>query len=194
MKYRNGIIRSVMKLPKKVYLAAAVLLFMGGAGTAVALYPESEPKKVVVEQVASQEPQEQPEQATEPVESPPAVVETVVEEEAPVDQPKTVNELKAMATVWVNDNNKCDTFPDGGAGCPAKQGTCFDWAIEMRYGWANVDETFVNNKLAELHGAYTGMCAALNMLKSSTGHIYDATYAPLNLPADFANYPPGFRN
>lgn len=42
-----------MKLPKRIYVVAAVLLFMGGAGTVLALQSNSTPKEVTIKQVAA---------------------------------------------------------------------------------------------------------------------------------------------
>lgn len=87
MRDRSVIINRIMKVPKKFYLAVALLIFAGGAGTALAMQPAPEkPKTVEVQQVAAVEPVEE---STEPVESTPAVVEqqTIVEEEPPVEPP-----------------------------------------------------------------------------------------------------------
>lgn len=59
MRDRSVIIRHVMKVPKKLYLAVALLIFAGGATTALAMQPAPEkPKTVEVQQVAAIEAQE----------------------------------------------------------------------------------------------------------------------------------------
>ena len=84
-----------MNLPKKLILLPTIaLIFVGGGVAAYALKPEVEPKRVEVQQVAAVEPQE----VTEPVESPPAVVE---EQEPVPEPPKTPDEIEAEAQAKV---------------------------------------------------------------------------------------------
>jgi len=74
-----------LRLPKKVYVAAAIVLFAAGGVTTYALIPESEPARVEVQQVASTQPEQEPlpvQEQTAPVEEPvaepePEPVETV---------------------------------------------------------------------------------------------------------------------
>jgi len=182
-----------MNLPKKLILLPTIaLIFVGGSVAAYALKPEVGPKRVEVQQVAAVEPVEAQAPA---VESPPAVVEQVAQEPAP-EPPKTADELKALSAAWITDNNKCGMYSEYDPKCPSEQANCFNLAIQMRYGWgsSSITEQFITSKLSELHDAYIGMCPALDLLKSRTGHALDNTYDTLDLPVDFANYPPGFRD
>lgn len=154
-----------MKLPKKVYLVAAILLFAAGGGTVYALQPEPATQKEDTVQLtnAITEP-EAPIQQEVAVEQPiaPAPAPQAVE---PEPQPKTVAELKSMATNWILQTNKCGVYTEYHPDCPPTQAKCFIEGIQLAYGWDTVDETFIMNKLQTLHDKYTGMCPGLGELK-----------------------------
>lgn len=150
MKHRNGIIRSVMKVPKKLYLAVAILIFIGGASTALALQPEAKPKKVEVQQVASTKPVEEIVPPVEVAQSPPAVVaQPVVQEEEPQEttQEKIKREVEALAvSIGLNDEAKW------GKSLVSAQSFCMDRRITQGSGyddnssWQALLDVYMNGK------------------------------------------------
>jgi len=168
-----------MNLPKKLILLPTIaLIFVGGSVAAYALKPEVGPKRVEVQQVAAVEPAEI--QAA-PVESPPAIVEPVEQEPAP-KPPKTVGELQAYARQVVLDDGQNET-----------QASCFEVAMDKRYGWGNATEESISSKFSELDDIYVGMCPALGRLFELVGGTQKA-YDPDFVFPDTMTFPPGFRN
>ena len=108
MKQRNGIINHIMRVPKKLYVAAALLLFAGGAGTVLALQPEEKPKQAIVQQVASVEPQEQ--EQTTPAETTPAVEQTQTNTPAPQEEspPSVTNPFQQGFSAWHVFNRRAE--------------------------------------------------------------------------------------
>lgn len=88
--------KGFMKIPKKVYLVAAVLLFMGGAGTVLALQPNTPPKEVTVKQVAASTPV-QAAPVTQPTQTAVAPTPAPAVAVAPVPPAPTPEQIKADA-------------------------------------------------------------------------------------------------
>lgn len=140
-----------MKLPKKIYVIAAVALFIAGGGTALALLPDQKPQEIAIKQVAA---------VTEPVVQPQAQT-AIIQESAPqpVVTPEptptpTHEEIKAAARQKLTNMGDNDTQAD-----------CFERAIETRYGWANMTTETAEAKITELKQIYVGMCPAYDMYK-----------------------------
>lgn len=149
-----------MKLPKKVYLITALLLFIGGGGTVLALQPEDTPKKVEVQQVSTVKADEEPkitetvnEETPAPQPIPPAPISS------PAPQPKSIEQLQEVARITVMNKNKCASeFPE----CPQSQANCYVQLLEFRYGWSNVTEEIISSKANQLYDTYVNMCPALD--------------------------------
>lgn len=81
-----------MKPPNRIYIVAAVLLFMGGAGTVLALQPDPQHKEVTIKQVAAVSKPIVQADATTPVDNtitPPAQQTVATTDTTPVpEQPK----------------------------------------------------------------------------------------------------------
>lgn len=126
--------KQTMKTPKRIYLAIALLLFVGGAGTALALSSSPTPKKVGVTQTAAARPVVE---ATNTE----AVTEPTVTKTAPVvtPDPKPTPEenrekLHRLVTSTAQSRGLSDKLVD-------VQWSCIDKVVSNEYnpGYADYD-------------------------------------------------------
>jgi len=105
MSSRNGIISSIMKVPLRIKLGVAALIFVAGVGTAVVAMPEPAPKKIAVEQTSTVSPEPVvASESTEVAAETPAPVQTPVASPAPVpEQPKYGKSLDGFGSYKVFD-------------------------------------------------------------------------------------------
>lgn len=109
-----------MKIPKRIYIAAAVLLFVGGAGTGAALVLNSGPGTKKVEVVSSVEPQEE---QTPVVETQPVVVQPVTQTAREETPPSITNPFQEGFSIWYVFNRRAEV----GKSMPTK------WTVEQAF-------------------------------------------------------------
>lgn len=138
-----------MKIPKRLYIATAVILFVGGAGTALALQPATEPsKELAVRQVSAAT---SGKEADTPVNAAPEVAQPVVHNTAPAAAQSIVTPDSAPQPVPQPDPitvTSYEEIPVGGAGdkdCKFNysDGTIYQWhwvTINPQGAWSETQQ------------------------------------------------------
>jgi hypothetical protein len=144
-----------MKLPKKVYLAAAALLFVGGGVTATLLL-KNDPKQVTLKQASTitSQPAEQAQDTTQTSEDTAPVQQTAQATETPAPDPQpTPEENKAKVMQQITDY----ALTKGGSDNTVyAETTCFDRVISGSIGYASYDDLLNPDKFAMLQAYLDG--------------------------------------